>query len=81
MDFEFGKSLALIPEVRCLVARDYYSGRLERFWLDGVAKLTCPLPMGENSLYIAYYASAEMNCHLSLGWPLPNSLLDLFCEF
>ena len=22
-----------------------------------------------------------MNCRLSLDWPLPNSLLDLFCEF
>ena len=81
MDFEFGKSPELIPEVRCLVAREYYSGRLERLWLDGVAKLTCPLPMGENSLYIAYYASAEMGCHLALDWDLPNFILDLFCEF
>jgi len=37
--------------------------------------------MGENSLYVAYYASAEMGCHLALNWPLPNYLLDLFCEF
>ena len=81
MDFEFGQSSELTPEVRCLVAREYYSGRLERLWLDGVAKPACPLPLGENSLYIAYYASAEMGCHLALDWDLPNSLLDLFCEF
>ena len=52
-----------------------------RLWLDGVAKPVCPLPLGENSLYVAYYASAEMGCHLALDWDLPYSLLDLFCEF
>ena len=66
--------------MRCLVAREYYSGRLVRLWLDGVAKPVCPLPMGENSLYVAYYASAEMGCHLTLDWSFPNCLLDLFCE-
>ena len=64
-----------------MVAREYYSGRLERLWLDVVDKPVCPLPMGENSLYVAYYASAEMGCHLALNWTLPNYLLDLFCEF
>ena len=64
-----------------MVAREYYSGQLQRLWLDGVAKPVCPIPMGENSLYVAYYASAEMNCHLVLDWSLPNYLLDLFCEF
>ena len=64
-----------------MVAREYYSGQLQRLWLDGVAKPACPLPLGENSLYIAYYASAEMGCHLALDWTLPDYLLDLFCEF
>jgi hypothetical protein len=30
---------------------------------------------------VAYYASAEMGCFLSLGWPFPGHLLDLFAEF
>ena len=64
-----------------MVAREYYSGRLVRLWLDGVDKPAYPLPMGENSLYVAYYASAEMGCHLTLDWTLPDYLLDLFCEF
>jgi len=64
-----------------MVAREYYSGQLQRLWLDGIDKPACPLPMGENSLYVAYYASAEMNCHLALDWPLPKYLLDLSCEF
>ena len=81
VDFEYGESSKLTPELRCLVAREYYSGQLERLWLDGVAKPVCPIPMRENSLYVAYYASAEMNCHLVLDWSLPNYLLDLFSEF
>ena len=64
-----------------MVAREYYSGQLQRLWLDGVAKPVCPFSLGENNLYVAYYASAEMNCHLVLDWSLPNYLLDLFCEF
>ena len=52
-----------------------------QLWLDGVAKPACPLPLGGNSLYIAYYASAEMGCHLALDWDLPNFILDLFSEF
>ena len=64
-----------------MVAREYYSGQLQRLWLDGVAKPVCPFSLGENSLYVAYYASAEMGCHLALDWTLPDNLLDLFCEF
>ena len=56
----------------CLVAREYYSGRLERLWLDSVAKPVCPIPMGENSLYVAYY-TAEMGCHLTLDFFLTAS--------
>jgi hypothetical protein len=33
------------------------------------------------ALFIAYYASAEIGCHLALGWPMPINTLDLFCEF
>jgi hypothetical protein len=32
-------------------------------------------------LFIAYYASAELGCHLALGWPQPCRVLDLFAEF
>ena len=64
-----------------MVAREYYSGQLQRLWLDGVAKPVCPFSLGENNLYVAYYASAEMSCHLALDWNLPDNLLDLFCEF
>ena len=40
-----------------------------------------PYPLDKDSLLVAYYASAEMGCHLSLGWPMPANLLDLYTEF
>jgi hypothetical protein len=32
-------------------------------------------------LFVAYYASAEIGCHLTLNWPKPARILDLFTEF
>jgi hypothetical protein len=32
-------------------------------------------------LFVAFFASAELSCHLALGWPLPKRVLDLYCEF
>jgi hypothetical protein len=40
-----------------------------------------PYSTGPNSLFVAYYASAEIGCHLALGWPVPERVLDLFTEF
>src|SRR5262249_7791477 len=40
-----------------------------------------PYPTGPDSLFVAYYASAEISCHLALGWPVPERVLDLFTEF
>ena len=40
-----------------------------------------PYSIGPDSLFIAYYASAEIGCHLALGWPKPARILDLFTEF
>src|SRR5262249_52165528 len=40
-----------------------------------------PYPIGPDVLFVAYFASAELGCHLSLGWPLPARVLDLYVEF
>ena len=39
------------------------------------------LPNNDDVLFIAYYASAEIGCHLALGWHAPERVLDLFTEF
>ena len=42
---------------------------------------TPPFRGGAGALYIAYYASAEIGCHLALDWPVPQRILDLYVEF
>src|SRR6516165_7763330 len=79
-DFEFGSNPGDRPEVRCLVAKEYHSGRLLRLWADDLGS-TPPFDVGPGSLFVAYYASAELGCFLSLGWPIPIRILDLFTEF
>jgi hypothetical protein len=32
-------------------------------------------------LFVAYFASAELGCHLALNWALPIRVLDLYAEF
>jgi len=32
-------------------------------------------------LFVAFYSSAELGCHLALGWPLPVNVLDPYAEF
>jgi hypothetical protein len=63
-----------------LVAFELRSGRKLRLWRDDFGAFP-PYSIKADSLFVAYYASAELGCHLSLGWPLPARILDLFVEF
>ena len=40
-----------------------------------------PFDTGPDTLFVAYYASAEIGCHLALGWDIPANILDLYAEF
>ena len=64
----------------CLVARELKGGRQVRLWRDELGP-SPPYSLGADSLFVAYYASAEIGCHLALGWPKPARILDLFTEF
>jgi hypothetical protein len=83
-DFEFNGEPGCIPTPECVVSRDLVSGEELRIWLGdgapGADLKAAPYPLGEDDLYVAFYASAEMSCHLALGWPLPTNLLDLYAE-
>src|SRR4051794_32345620 len=64
-----------------MVARELHTGRLIRFWRDELLTLhRPPFDCGPESLFVAYYASAELGCFLALGWPMPARILDLFVE-
>ena len=79
-DFEFGADAGENPEPVCLVAWELRSGRRLRLWHDEFGTAP-PYPTGPDILLVAYYAAAEISCHLALGWPVPERVLDLFTEF
>jgi hypothetical protein len=79
-DFEFTAAPGERPDVACLVAHELKSGRVLRLWRDQLGS-SPPYSIDRDSLFIAFYASAEIGCHLALGWPVPARILDLFTEF
>jgi DNA polymerase-1 len=80
--FEFAAPPGERPDPVCLVAREYRTGRTLRLWRDDLRdRREPPYPIGPDVLFVAYYAAAELGCHLALGWPLPARILDLFAEF
>ena len=82
VDFEFAARPGEPPVPICLVAWCLVSGAVYRLWQDELLKRTePPYPTDDDTLVVAYYASAEMACHLALNWPLPANVLDLFTEF
>ena len=81
-DYEFNGNPGDVVTPVCLVARELAGGRTIRLWADEMASLsTAPYATDEDALFVAYYASAEMGCHLALGWAMPENVLDLFAEY
>src|SRR6266567_1982611 len=68
------------PRPVCMVAKDLRSGQTWRIWRDEF-KSRPPFPTGQDALFIAYYASAELGCFRALKWPRPANVLDLCAEF
>ena len=53
-----------------------------RLWEDELLNHGAPpYPTDDSALFVAYYASAEVGCHETLGWPAPSYVLDLYAEF
>jgi DNA polymerase family A len=80
VDFEFLAGAGERPVPVCLCAHELHSGREVRLWHDELGSLP-PYPLDAGSLFVAFYASAELGCHLALGWATPQRILDLFAEF
>jgi len=79
-DFEFIATPGNRPGPVCLVAHELKSGRELRLWQDQFGPWP-PFDVGPKSLFVAFYASAEVGCHPVLGWQPPTCILDLFTEF
>jgi DNA polymerase-1 len=82
VDFEFIAPPGERPRPVCMVALELRSGEVIRMWEGELSPLTAaPFDTGPQSLFVAYYASAEIGCFLALGWEVPVRILDLFTEF
>src|SRR5262245_612532 len=80
VDFEFAAPPGERPVPVCMVACELRSGRTIRLWQDQFGPAP-PFPTNAPTLFVAYYASAELGCFRALGWPMPAHILDLFTEF
>ena len=40
-----------------------------------------PYPVGAHSLFVTFDANRALGCHLTLGWPMPQRVMDLKVEF
>jgi DNA polymerase I len=80
VDFEFIATTSDRPVPVCMVARELHSGQRWRLWQDQLQSAP-PFPTGRDTLFVSYYASAELGCFKVLNWPKPANILDLFTEF
>ncbi|MGA0315252.1 MAG: DNA polymerase, partial [Alphaproteobacteria bacterium] len=82
VDFEYSGSDGEIPSVVCMVVQDLRSGEVSRHWQDDLQKMkTPPFETGEDIALVCYFAPAEVQSMLALGWGLDVSVIDLFAEF
>ena len=81
VDFEFAVEEGGLPRPLCVVAHDLTSGRRIRQWLQGTSAPVCPYGTGPDEVFLAYYVSAEIGCHIALKWPIPERIIDLCAEF
>lgn len=82
VDFEFQSLPGENPEPICVVGQEVKTGeRVKLFGDELLAGAACPYSLAPDSLLVAYMASAELTCHLALGWELPENVLDLHAEF
>ncbi|RLF59222.1 MAG: DNA polymerase I [Thermoplasmata archaeon] len=80
VDYEFiaGGGNPQVPI--CYVAQNIDTGETIKHWIGNLESK--PLySIDGDSLFIAYYASAEIGCHESLGFNNPPYIVDLFAEF
>jgi hypothetical protein len=82
-DFEYISKPGELPDVICLCARELRSGQTVRLWRDGETfRLELPpYRIDDQALFACFVANAEGLCHLTLGWPLPCHVLDLYPIF
>jgi hypothetical protein len=88
VDFEFYPGSGLANGSRqgdavtplCLVALEMRTGRLVWLWQDELGPFP-PYRLDPDSVLLGYMISAELGCHIALGWAQPACALDPYIEF
>jgi len=80
IDFEFIAGRGENPVPVCMVAKEVGTGRQVRLWQDQLGSEP-PFEVNDDTLFVAYYAPAEVGCFLALGWSVPTRIIDLYAEF
>jgi DNA polymerase-1 len=79
-DFEYEASDGDLPNVLCMVAHvlneNLQHARTIRLWRGEFGKEP-PFDIGDDTLFVAYSAWAELTCFLVLGWKFPKHVFDL----
>ena len=78
-DFEFRLDADHRPAPVCATFLELRSGRRVELW--GELGAQPPFPTDRDWLWVSYHASAETECHLILGWSIPETILDIEAEF
>jgi len=78
-DFEYEVRDGDLPNVLCMVARELdehlHHVRTIRMW-SGEFGSRPPFDIGDDTLFVAYSAWAEMTCFTVLGWQFPTHVFD-----
>jgi hypothetical protein len=78
-DFEFRPDADHRQSAVCATFLELRSGRRVALWGEFGAQP--PFPTAPDWLWVSYHASAETGCHPTLGWLIPETILDLEAEF
>jgi hypothetical protein len=79
VDFEFRPDADHRQSPVCATFLELRSGKRIELWGDFGAHP--PFSTAGDWLWVSYHASAETQCHRALGWPNPETILDLEAEF
>jgi hypothetical protein len=82
VDFQYDRPSGENPCPKALDALDIRSGR--RLFVDGpelIRGRSGPIPTGPDAVVVTFGAPALFGCFLSLGWDLPQYVIDLEAEF
>jgi hypothetical protein len=80
-DTEFHAPPGERPKPICLAARELFTGQTVQRWLWDDPRQLPPFYAGHETLFVSYFASAELGVYLACGWPPPQRILDLYAEF